>query len=107
MRGVLEEVFRLPVASENESARGAQPSQSDRDEPADRGLRRQAVGCCEGVEAVARKLLRRHIVPDVAGLCASGQQVSDEVAELLLRSGDLLVSMQERREFGVVVPVGL
>ncbi len=50
-----------------------QPSQNDRDELADRGLGRQAAGCCEGVEAVAREL----------------------------------VSMQERREFGVVVPVGL
>jgi len=29
------------------------------------------------------------------------------VAELLLRSSDLLVSMQERGEFGVVVSVGL
>jgi len=33
----------------------------------------------------------------------------DHVAELLLRSGDVLasmLSMQECREFGVVVPVG-
>jgi hypothetical protein len=59
------------------------------------------------VEAVARKLLRRDIVPDVAGLCALGQQVSDHVAELLLRPGDVLTSRQECREFGVVVPVGL
>ncbi len=59
------------------------------------------------MEAVARELLRRDIVPDIAGLWGLGQQVSDHVAELLLRSGDLVVSMQERREFGVVVPVGL
>jgi hypothetical protein len=59
------------------------------------------------VEAVARKLLGRHIIPEVAGLCALGQQISDHVLELLLRSGDLLVSMQECGEFGVVVPVGL
>src|SRR5215203_2436162 len=90
---------------DNESARGAQPSQSDRDEPADCGLGWQAAGCCEGVEAVARKLLRRYITPDVAGLCALGQQVSDDVREVLLRSGDLLVSMQECREFGGVALV--
>ena len=59
------------------------------------------------MEAVARELVRRDIVPDVAGLRALGQQVSDQVAELLLRPGDVLASMQERREFGVVVLVGL
>jgi hypothetical protein len=88
---------------QNESARGAQPGQSDRDEPADRGLGRQAAGCCEGVEAVARELLRRDIVPDVAGLGGVAQQVSDQVDELLLRSRDVLTPVQERREFGSVV----
>jgi hypothetical protein len=67
--------------------RGAQPSQSDRDESADRGFGRQPAGCCEGVEEVARKLVRRYITPDVAGLCALGQQVSDDVREVLLPLG--------------------
>ena len=62
---------------------------------------------CEGVEAVARKLLRRNIIPDLTGLRGLDQQVSNQVAELLLRPGDVLTSMQERCEFGVVVPVGL
>ncbi len=53
--------------------RGAQPSQSDRNESADRGFGRQTASCCEGVEAVARKLLRRDITPNVAGLCGLGQ----------------------------------
>ncbi len=83
-----------------------QPSQNDCDEPVDCGLGRQAAGCGEGVEAVARELVRCDIVPEVAGLCGVGQQVSDEVAELLLRSGDVLTSMQECREFGAVVLVG-
>ena len=48
----VEEGFRLQ-RHQNESARRAQPSQNDRDEPADRDLGRQAAGCCEGVEAVA------------------------------------------------------
>jgi hypothetical protein len=39
----------------------------------------------------------------VSGLCALGRQVSDEVAELLLRSGDVLTSMQACREFGAAV----
>ena len=55
------------------------------------------------MEAVAREFVGRDIVPEVAGLCGLGQQVSDQVAELLLRSGDVLASMQECREFGAVV----
>jgi hypothetical protein len=50
------------------------------------------------VEAVARELVRRDIVPEVAGLCGLGQQVSDHIAKLLVRSGDLLTSMQDRRD---------
>jgi len=50
----------------------AQPSQGDHDEPADRGLRRQAAGCCEGMEAVARELVRRDVIAEVAHLCALG-----------------------------------
>ena len=72
---------------------GAQSSQSDHDESSYRGLGRQAAGCCEGVEAVARKLLRRDIIPDVAGLCGLGQQISDDVREVPLRLGDVLISM--------------
>ncbi len=102
--GSVEVGFRLQ-RHQNESARGAQPSQSDRDEPADRGLGRQAAGCCEGVEAVARKLVSRDIIPDVPGLDALGQQVSDQFAELLLRPGDVLLSMQECRQFGGVALV--
>ena len=55
------------------------------------------------MEAVARELVRRDIIPNVAGLCGLDQQVSDHVAELLLRPGDVLTSMQECREFGAVV----
>ena len=47
----VEEGFRLR-RHQSESARGVQPGESDRDEPADRGLRGQAAGCGEGVEAV-------------------------------------------------------
>jgi len=66
----------------------------------------QAAGCYEGVEAVAREFVRRDIVPEVAGRRGRGEQVSDEVAELPLRSGDVLTSMHECREFGAVILVG-
>jgi len=59
------------------------------------------------VEAVARELVRRDIVPEIAGLCALAEKVSDEVAELVLRSLDVLTSMQECGEFGAVILVGM
>src|SRR5262249_31414354 len=65
----------------------------------------QVAGCIQGVEAVARELRRRDIVPDVAALRTLGQQVPDELVEVLLRSGDVLTSMQECRKLGVVVLV--
>jgi hypothetical protein len=54
------------------------------------------------VDAIARELVRRYIVPDIAILCSLGQQVSDYFVDLELRSSDPLVLMEERREFGVV-----
>ncbi len=87
----------------DESARGAQPGQGDRDEPADCGLGRQAAGRREGVETVTGELVGRDIIPEIPRLCDLDQQISDEVGEVLLRSGDVLTSMQECRQFGAVV----
>jgi len=98
MQRRLEGGFRLQLHQKRSgSGSGGQPRQNDRDEPADRGPGRQAAGRSHGVQAVARELFGRDIIPEVAGCCALGQKVSDHVAELLLRSGDLLVSTQERR----------
>jgi hypothetical protein len=49
-----------------------QPSQSERDEPADGGLGGQALGRGERVQAVAREFVRHDVVPDVAGPCGVG-----------------------------------
>lgn len=38
------------------------------------------------MEAVARELIRRDITAEVAGTCALGDEVSDELPEALLRS---------------------
>ena len=57
------------------------------------------------MEAVARELVGRDIVRDVAGLCGLGQ-VSDEVAGLLQRSSQVFASIHECRQFGAVVLVG-
>jgi hypothetical protein len=85
------------------SARGPQPSQGDHDEPVDRGGGCQAAGRCEGVQAVARKLVRRDISPNVACISDIGQETSNQLDELVLRSGEVLISMQEFREFGAVL----
>ena len=64
------------------SGSATQSGQSDRDEPADRGLGRQAAGCREGVEAVGGELVRRDIIPDVASLVP-------EFGEMFEMAGDL------------------
>ena len=88
-----------------QSARGSQSSQRDRDEPADRSLGWQATGCAEGVEAVRGELVRRDVVPEVAGRCDLGQQVLDQVVDVLLRPGEVRSPMQEGGEFGAGVLV--
>lgn len=68
---------------------------------------RQAASRREGVQAVAHELLGRDIIPDVTGLSALDQQVSDHVAQLLLRSDDVLTLLQQCRQFGAVMLVVL
>ena len=51
------------------------------------------------MDAVAREFARRDIIPDLAGLRALDQQISDEVAQALLRMSDVLVSMQKYFKF--------
>jgi hypothetical protein len=58
------------------------------------------------VKTVARELGRRDIAANVAGPRGIGQQVSDQYAESLLRSGDVFTSMRKCRKFGAVVLVG-
>src|SRR5260370_18310235 len=91
-----------PRRHRGKSARGAQPGQGDEDEPSDRSLRRQVAGGGEGVQAVASELVWRDIAPDVTGFYGPGQQVPDEVAEVLLRAGKVLTPVHERREFGAL-----
>jgi hypothetical protein len=88
-----------------ESARRAQPRQRDRDEPADRSLGPQAAGGAEGVDAVGGELVRRDVVPEVAGRCDLGQEALDQVMDMLLRSGEVGTPVQECGEFGAGVLV--
>ena len=69
----------------------AQPGHGDDEEPADCRLGRQAPGGGEGVQAVAGKLARRDVGPDLARLGAGGEQVGDQVLELLPRPAKALV----------------
>ena len=104
-QGSVEGAFRLQ-RHQNELARSAQSSQSDRDEPADRGLGRKAAGRCEGVEAVARKLVGRDVTPDVVGLYGLDKQDFNHIVDLLLSSGDVRTSMQECSELRARVLMG-
>ena len=89
-----------------DSALRAQPIQSDCHQPTNGGLRALSAGAREGVEAVAGELIRRHIVPEIAGLCGLDEQLPDHLVDLVLRSDDPLVPMKEPREFGVMVIAG-
>ncbi len=89
-----------------ESAWRAQPGQGNRHEAMDRGPRTLAAGSCEGVNAVGRELVGRDVIPHVAGRHGLDEQLSDHCVNLVLGSGDVFVSMEERCELGVVVPAG-
>ena len=82
-----------PSAGNTTLVRGTEPSEGNRDEPADRRVGRQTAGRAQRVEAVTHEFVGRDVIPDVAGLRGVGQHVPNEVAELMLRSGDLRVLM--------------
>lgn len=96
---------RLPVVRRDVHV--AQPGQRDRDEPVRRCFGRQSGSSGQGVKAVCREFVGRHIATEVTAPRALGQQVPDHAVELLLCSTDALVPVKERRELGAVVPAGL
>jgi hypothetical protein len=59
------------------------------------------------MQAVVRKLVRRDVTSDLAGLRSLGQQVTDHLDEMLTGSGEVLIAMQERRQFAVLMRAGL
>ncbi|MDB4938664.1 MAG: hypothetical protein JWP87_5636, partial [Labilithrix sp.] len=67
-----------------------QPRERDLHEAAHRCLRRQAARHRQRVEAVARELGRRDVVPELSFRRALGEEVSNELVEVLLRSDDVL-----------------
>src|SRR3990170_6473686 len=92
---------------QKQSAGGAQPGQRDPDKAANRGLGWQAARCREGVEQVARELIGGDVIPDVALLDTFDQQIAHKPTQLLLRSDDMLTSMQECGELGAVLLEGV
>ncbi|WP_287051762.1 hypothetical protein [Mesorhizobium sp.] len=57
------------------------------------------------MEAIGRKLVRRDVVPEIARRCTLGQQIADEMVELMLRLDDVFASMQACCEFDAMVLV--
>ena len=82
-----------PGAVHTTLLRGTEPSEGERDEPADRRVGREAAGRAQRVEAVTHEFVGRNVIPDVAGLRGVDQHVPNEVAELMLRPCDLRVLM--------------
>jgi hypothetical protein len=82
-----------------------QASQDDGDQPLDRGLGGQPASCRDGMQAVAGQLVRRHIIADLTAGGTLGQQVADEVAQLLVGSGHVGAAMQQRRQVAAALMV--
>ena len=57
------------------------------------------------MEAVARELVGRNVLPNLAVLGAFAEHVPDEPLEMLLRPHDVLAMVQESRKLGAVVLV--
>jgi hypothetical protein len=67
----------------------------------------QVSGRFHRVQAVARELIDRHVVSNVAGLGARSEQDFDHGVQLPPRRGEVLVSMQNRPGFAVALGAGL
>jgi hypothetical protein len=61
----------------------------------DSGLGGEPARRSEGVQAEADEFVRRDIIPDLAGLGGIGQHATEELVEMPLRSGEVLVLMNE------------
>lgn len=66
----------------------------------------QAAGRGESVEAVGGQFVGCDAVPDVTGVGGVGEHVAEEVTELLLWPGYVLVAVEERGEFGAALLAG-
>jgi hypothetical protein len=75
------------------------------DEPAHRSLGRQVLGCGEGVKAIRRELVDGYVVSDVAGLRGVAEERADHVTESVFGVRDVLVTVEQSGELGVVVAV--
>ena len=93
----------VDAASALRLLRGPQTAQGQRDEAPNGGLRFEASGRAEGVQAIGREFLRRDVRSDRPILRGIGDQSLNEVAKLVFRFGDLFVVMDQRRDFAVVV----
>ena len=82
---------------------GAQSIQGDRDESTDRRFGWQAAGRGQCVQAIARQLVRRNIVPEVPTVRALRQQTSHERVDLMPSAAHMLILMQKRCELRVEV----
>src|SRR5215211_8976030 len=69
-------------------------------EPANGGFGRKVAPCREGVEAKAGELVEGDVVSNHARCGGLGKDLGDQVPDALLCVGDVLTSMQKRRDLG-------
>lgn len=77
------------------SARRAQAVHRYGNQPTDSSLGALTPGSAEGVHAVARELVGRHIVSDFPGVRGRRHKVPDQVVNLTLGPPDLVLSMKQ------------
>lgn len=82
----------------------AKPVNRHRDETVDSSLRAFVASPGERVDAVARELAGRHVVPDDAGVRGLRQEVPDHVVHPAFRQADPVSSMEELPDGAILMP---
>jgi hypothetical protein len=85
--------------------RRTQAVERDGDQPSDGGSGRQRAGGRDRVQAVGRQLAGSDVVAEVAGVCGLGEQLAEELAEMLLGARGVLSAMQQGGDLAAVVLV--
>ena len=86
--GVTEQVFVVTAALSSPQTSQRYGNQSIRG-----SFGGQAARCREREQAVARQFVGRDIGPDGAGCSTFGDQIPDEMVEMLLCAGDVFIPM--------------
>jgi hypothetical protein len=85
---------------------GVQPGQGDSDQPVNGCIRSEVARGCQRVQAVVGQLVGGDVVTDPAGFDGLGDQVADEVVQVMLCMRDVRPAVELGGQIGVVGVVG-